>query len=62
MPRFGDPLSGLANGTKLTDEELLRAIRFTVAEEYEATLLHIQLAGSCNKLAVSGSLPIKRKL
>jgi hypothetical protein len=27
----------LANGRKLTDEELVRAIRFMVAAEYEAT-------------------------
>jgi len=53
MPRFGDPFSGLAKGTKLTEEELIRAIRFTVAAEYEATQLYMQLAESCNnKLAV----------
>jgi rubrerythrin len=53
MPAFGSPFSGLANGRKLTDEELIRAIRFMVAAEYEATQLYMQLAESTdNKLAV----------
>jgi rubrerythrin len=53
MPGFGSPFSGLANDRKLTDEELVRAIRFTVAAEYEATQLYMQLAESTNnKLAV----------
>jgi rubrerythrin len=53
MPQFGSPFSGLANDTKLTDEELVRAIRFMVAGEYEATQLYMQLAESTdNKLAV----------
>ena len=53
MPVFGSPFSGLANSRKLTDEELIRAIRFTVAAEFEATQLYMQLAESTtNKLAV----------
>lgn len=53
MPVFGSPFSGLANSRKLTDEELIRAIRFTVAAEFEATQLYMQLAESItNKLAV----------
>src|SRR5664280_2223403 len=53
MPVFGSPFSGLANDRKLTDEELVRAIRFMVAAEYEATQLYMQLAESTNnKLAV----------
>jgi rubrerythrin len=53
MPAFGSPFSGLANDRKLTDEELVRAIRFMVAAEYEATQLYLQLAESTdNKLAV----------
>jgi len=52
MPAFGSPFSGLANDRKLTDEELVRAIRFVVAAEYEATQLYTQLAESTdNKLA-----------
>ena len=52
MPEFGSPFSGLANDRKLTHEELVRAIRFMVASEYEATQLYLQLAESTdNKLA-----------
>lgn len=53
MPEFGNPFSGLAADRKLTDEELIRAIRFMVAAEYEAVQLYMQLAESTdNKLAV----------
>ena len=53
MPEFGSPFSGLANDRKLTDKELIRAIRFSVAAEYEATQLYMQLVESTdNKLAV----------
>jgi rubrerythrin len=53
MPVFGSPFSGLANDRKLTDEELVRAIRFALAAEYEATQMYMQLAESTrNKLAV----------
>jgi rubrerythrin len=53
MPGFVSPFSGLANNRKLTDEELIRAIRFMVASEYEATQMYMQLAESTdNKLAV----------
>jgi rubrerythrin len=53
MPIFGSPFSGLANNRKLTDEELVRAIRFAVAGEYEAAQVYMQLAESIdNKLAV----------
>jgi rubrerythrin len=53
MPEFGAPFSGLAEGRKLTDAELVRAIRFMVAAEYEAIQLYMQLAESTdNVLAV----------
>jgi rubrerythrin len=53
MPEFGSPFSGLANNRKLTNAELIRAIRFMVASEYEAIQLYMQLAESTdNKLAV----------
>ncbi len=52
MPDFGSPFTGLANNRKLTEEELIRAIRFMVAAEYEAIQLYVQLAESTdNKLA-----------
>jgi rubrerythrin len=54
MPTFGSPFSGLAHDRKLTDEELVRAIRFMIAAEYEAVQLYMQLAESTdNKLAVN---------
>lgn len=53
MPDFGQPFSGLANDRKLTEEELIRAIRFMISAEYEAIQLYMQLAESTdNKLAI----------
>ena len=54
MPEFCSPFSGLANNRKLTKEELVRAIRFMVAAEYEAIQLYMQLADSTdNALAIA---------
>jgi len=39
----------LAHDRKLSDEELVRAIRFMVAVEYEAIQLYMQLADSTDK-------------
>ena len=51
MPEFGTPFSGLKNDRKLTPEELIRAMRFMVAAEYEAVQLYLLLAESTeNKL------------
>jgi rubrerythrin len=53
MPDFGHAFSGLANDRKLTPDELIRAIRFMIAAEYEAVQLYMQLAESTdNKLAI----------
>lgn len=53
MPDFGNAFSGLANDRKLTEQELIRAIRFSVSSEYEAIQLYMQLAESTdNKLAI----------
>ena len=52
MPEFGSPFSGLASERKLTKDELIRAIRFMVAAEYEAIQMYMQLAESIdNELA-----------
>jgi len=54
MPEFSSPFSGLPNDRKLTNAELIRAIRFMIAAEYEATQLYMQLAESTeNKLAIA---------
>jgi rubrerythrin len=46
MPSFGSPFSGLAKDKKIGHEELVRAIRFMIAAEYEATQMYMQLAES----------------
>jgi rubrerythrin len=52
MPEFGSPFSALAADRKLTTAELVRAVRFMVAAEYEAVQLYMQLAESTDdKLA-----------
>ncbi len=50
MPEFGHPFAGLANDRKLTKSELIRAIRYTIAAEYEAIQLYMQLAESTDIL------------
>ena len=52
MPEFCNPFSVLKGGRKLTHKELVRAIRFMIAAEYEAIQLYQQTAESTdNKLA-----------
>ena len=52
MPDFGNSFSGSTKDRKVTNDELIRAIRFSVASEYEAIQLYMQLAESTdNKLA-----------
>ncbi len=46
MPGFGNPFSGLKNDRKLTHQEIIRAVRFMIAAEYEAVQLYMQLAES----------------
>jgi len=59
MPEFCNPFSVLKNDRKLTDQELVRAIRFMVAAEYEAIQLYEQLAESTdNELAKTVLLDI----
>jgi rubrerythrin len=52
MPEFGMPFSGMSKDKKITESELVRAIRFMIAAEYEAVQLYMQLAESTdNRLA-----------
>lgn len=52
MPDFGNSFSGMAANRKLTQEELIRAVRFMIAAEYEAVQLYMQLVDSIeDKLA-----------
>lgn len=53
MPDFGHPFSGLKKDHKISEQELIRSIRFMIAAEYEAIQLYMQLAESTdNKLAI----------
>lgn len=44
MPEFGHPFAGLTLNRKITQEELIRGIRYSIAAEYEAIQLYMQLA------------------
>ncbi len=46
MPEFCSPFGVLKNDRNLTREELVRAIRFMIAAEYEAIQLYQQTAES----------------
>ncbi|HBT20640.1 MAG TPA: rubrerythrin [Peptococcaceae bacterium] len=46
MPDFGNSFAGNKFECKLTKDELIRAIRFMIAAEYEAIQLYAQLADS----------------
>jgi rubrerythrin len=46
MPEFSSALSAMRSDRKLTREELIRAIRFSIAAEYEAVQIYMQLAES----------------
>ncbi len=50
MPEFGHPFSVLKQDRQLTHQELVRAIRFMVAAEYEAIQLYQQLAESTDNV------------
>ncbi|MDD3618278.1 MAG: ferritin family protein [Desulfobulbaceae bacterium] len=52
MPEFSSPFTVKKSDRKLTREELIRAIRFMIAAEYEAIQLYQQTAESTDdKLA-----------
>jgi len=52
MPEFSNPFGCLKHDRKVTESELIRAVRFMVAAEYEAVQLYMQLAESTdNELA-----------
>jgi rubrerythrin len=46
MPEFAHPFSGNALDRKITHEELIRAVRYSIAAEFEAIQLYMQLAES----------------
>jgi len=44
MPEFAQPFAGNKLDRKVTDQELVRAVRYSIAAEYEAIQLYMQLA------------------
>ncbi|MBN2419983.1 MAG: rubrerythrin [Deltaproteobacteria bacterium] len=46
MPEFSNPFSGMMADRKLSKQELIRAIRYSISAEYEAIQLYMQLAES----------------
>lgn len=54
MPEFANPFAGNNASKKLTKGELIRAIRFDVAAEYEAVQLYEQIMNATDdKLAIA---------
>ena len=53
MPEFSNPFAVLKNDRKLTHEELVRAVRFMIAAEYEAIQLYQQTAESTDNTLAS---------
>lgn len=51
MPEFSTPFSVKKNDKKLTKEELIRAIRFSIAAEYEAIQLYEEIEESIDNEA-----------
>lgn len=48
MPEFATPFNCKKSDRKLTHEELVRAIRFSLASEFEAIQLYEEIAESIN--------------
>lgn len=48
MPEFATPFAGMNADRKLKKEELVRAIRYNIAAEFEAIQLYMQLHDSIN--------------
>lgn len=46
MPEFSNPFQGNRCNRKLTPTEVIRAVRFNIAAEYEANQMYSQLAES----------------
>ena len=46
MPEFTEPFVGNNNDTKLSKNEMIRTIRFSIASEFEAIQIYEQIAES----------------
>ena len=62
MPEFSSVFSVKKSDRKLTKDELIRAIRFSIAAEYEAVQIYTQLAESIDdKLAITVLLDVSNE-
>ncbi len=62
MPEFSSVFSVKKSDRKLTKDELIRAIRFSIAAEYEAVQIYTQLAESIDdKLAIAVLLDVSNE-
>jgi len=52
MPEFSTPFAGMNPDRKMTDQELIRAVRYSIAAEYEAIQLYMQIAESTDNKQV----------
>lgn len=50
MPEFATPFSAKKSDKKLTKEELIRAIRFSVASEYESIQIYEEIEESIDNV------------
>lgn len=48
MPEFATPFVGMNADRKLTKDELIRTIRYSIAAEFEAIQLYMQIHDSIN--------------
>ena len=56
MPQFSTPFEGMVAERELTVPELVRALRFAIASEYEAVQIYQQLAESIADKEVQAAL------
>lgn len=52
MPNFSQPFNGNNLDRKLTKDEIIRAVRFSIASEYEAIQLYEQIKDSIDDKTV----------
>ena len=56
MPSFGSALPVYDFSKKLSKTELLRAVRFCIAAEYEAVQMYTQIADACSDKQIAEEL------
>ena len=56
MPNFCQPFDVMHAGRKMSNEEIVRGLRFMVAAEYEAIQLYMQMAESIDNVMIQNAL------